>query len=302
MAKGPKSFVLSIRIGFSEENLKKILLKEDLFYSGWSHLRILPFILFEDKMIQKKYGWWQKKDKPFMSQAISNFYSHIQNAFLPYHFFVIHPEWAGSRYFVPKFLWSNRLSKKEMFQLARFFQSHLIMIGKVTLRESDAESFLNMKVQLSVFNTDSGRLLAEVERFEKLPKGESKDKVQINRYNAVSLFLKRKTGFAKSLGAQLQLIYEEGLLSSHITQIRINNTLRHVDLERFKKKLISKTPAITDLQEHIISQNSLTYIVSADKDIKELTNQIQSAKWSDFDVKVTNQKKNQLVLKVSLKQ
>ena len=302
VAKGPKSFVLSVRIGFSEENLKKILLKEDLFYSGSSHLRILPLILFENKIEKKDYGWWRKNNNfPVMQQAMSAFYSHIQTAFLPYHFFVIHPEQAGSRYFVPKSLLSDRLNKKEQFSLAQFFQSHLIMTGVVTLRESDANSFLNMKIQLAVSNTDSGRLLAEVERFEKIPLSEGTEKFKMENMDPVAVFLKRGTGFAKSLGSQLQLIYEEGQLSSRVAQIQMDNTLSHPDLERFKKELISKTPAITGLQEHIISQKSLTYIANTSEDLKELSHQIQSAVFSGFDVQVAKRTKDRLTLKVSLK-
>ena len=302
VAKGPKSFVLSVRIGFSEENLKKILLKEDLFYSGSSHLRILPLILFENKIEKQDYGWWRKNNNSLvMSQAMAAFYSHIQATFLPYHFFVIHPEQAGSRYFVPKSLLSHRLNKKEKFQLARFFQSHLIMTGVVTIRESDADSFLNMKIQLAVYNTDSGRLLAEVERFEKIPLGEGTEKFKMESMDPVAIFLKKGTGFAKSLGSQLQFIYEEGQLSSRVAQIQVDNTLSHLDLERFKKELISKTPAITSLQEHIISQKSLSYIANTSENLEKLSHQIKSAVFKDFNVRVTGRTKDQLTLKVALK-
>ena len=293
--KGPKSFVLPIRIGFSEENLKKILLKEDLFYSGSSHLRILPLILLENKVEKSTYGWWRKKNKSSQStrSSMSVFYSHIQSALLPYHFFIIHPEQVGNRYFTPPSLLSRRSDQKKMFQLARFFQSHLIMTGTVTIRESEAEGFLNMKVQLSVYNTSSGRLLAEVERFEKVPRESSKP---------MEAFLKKNTGFAKSLGAQLQLIYEEGQISSHSAQIQVESRLTHQDLERFKKELIQKTPALTHLQEHIISQKSLTYIAQTSAGLKELSQQIKSIVFASFDVRVMSAKKNQLKLKVSLKE
>ena len=297
--KGPK-FILPVRIGFSEENLKKILLKEELFYSGSSHLRILPLISYKNRVTKADYGWWRKNNRsPKLSQVMSAFYSHIQTAFLPYHFFVIHPEQAGSRYFVPKSLLSRRLDQKKRFQLARFFQSHLIMTGLVTVKESDTDSFLNLKVQLSVYNTDSGRLLAEVERFEKIPISAGTNKLDPEHLDPVAVFLKRDTSFAKSLSAQLQLIYEEGQLSSHLAQIQIDSTLRHLDLERFKQLLIKNIKAITSLKAYIISQRSLTYMANTTKGLEELSQEIKSAHFKGFDVRVSGPRKNKLILKVS---
>ena len=297
--KGPQSFVLPVTIGFSEENFKKILLAEDLFYSGSSHLRILPLILFENKVQKASYGWWRKQKEPPSArrQEMSLFYSHIQNAFLPYHFFVIHPEFSASRYFVPKAVLSKRLSEKKKFQLARILRSHLIMTGSITLKESDVESILNMKVHLAVHNVDSGRLLAEVERFEKIPiEPDTKKTTDI-----IDRFLKKDTGFAKSLGSQLQLIYEEGRLSSHALQITLQGPLLSKDLKHFQKQLKTHVPSITNLQEHIISQRALTYIVSADLNAEEVMTQIKSAQWDGFDVQVVRVKKNNIILKVSLK-
>ena len=54
-------FVISVNIGFSEQNLKKILLEEDLFYSGVFNQRILPFVFFDDSVNRRSYGWWTKK-------------------------------------------------------------------------------------------------------------------------------------------------------------------------------------------------------------------------------------------------
>ena len=311
VAKGPKSFVLPIRIGFSEENLKKILLKEDLFYSGSSHLRILPLILFENKITKEVYAWWRKKNNnpSLINLDVSAFYSHIQQALLPYHFFVIHVEQAGSRYFVPSSLLSSKLSKKEKFKLSKFFQSHLIMIGDVIIRESDVDSFVNVKVQLSVFNTDSGRLLAEVERFEKIPLPEQSHQNQkatlknkkAQTLDYMALFLKKETQFAKSLGSQLQLIYEEGQISSHVVKIQVKNTLSHGHLEQFKKELISKTPALTGLKEHIMAQESISYIANTSEGIEVLSQQIKSQVFSGFNVQVDRVRKNNIYIEVTLK-
>ena len=87
--KEDNSFVINVTIGFSEENLKKILLEEDLFYSGASQLRILPLILFEDLVRKESYGWWKKKkaSSEDIKQQISALLSEMQSVFLTYGFF-----------------------------------------------------------------------------------------------------------------------------------------------------------------------------------------------------------------------
>ena len=273
------------------------MLSEDLFYSGSSHLRIWPFILFEDKVNGQSYGWWRRQKEPYavsMSRNISALYSHIQAQFLPYHFFVINPELAGSRYFIPPSWRSSKMSKKEMFRLARFFQSRMVLIGTWTVRESDVESILNMKVEMAIYNADNGRRLAEVERFEKWP-------VETNPVNLVEVFLKRDLGFAKSLGSQLQLIYEEGRLSSHALKITLKGPLMPKDLKLFKKKLISQVKGVIDLKEHIIGQSSLTYLASARGDEEVILNQVKRARFAGFNVDVSRLKNKEIILKVSLK-
>ena len=169
--KEDKTFVISVTIGFSEENLKKILLEEDLFYSGSSHLRILPLILFENVVTRKNYGWWIENTKASlaMKKQIIEFYNQIQSTLMSYGFFLINPELAGSGYFIPDDLRFTKAKKQNVFNLARFFQSHLVMTGFIKVRESDMDSILNLKVELAVYHSKSGRLLAEVERFMKIP-------------------------------------------------------------------------------------------------------------------------------------
>ena len=293
--KKDESFIIPVTIGFSGENLKKILLEEDLFYSGTSHLRVLPLVLFEDLVERETYGWWIKKGvKPDISKRISKFYNQIQSTLMSYGFFLINPEVAGSRYFIPNNLLFKKPKKRNVFNLARFFQCNLVMTGSVKIRESDIRSVLSVRVELTVYHVDSGRLLAEVERFEKIQIDETKS-------DSIVYFLKHHKDFTKGLGVQLQSIYEAGQISANLLKITVNGKMNYKNSNQFRGLLNSEIKSIKNLKENIVSSSSITYIANTNTSAEALSKQIESSLFPGFYVRVSRVGKNEIVLQVNLK-
>ncbi len=294
--KDDESFTIFVTIGFSEENLKKILLKEDFFYSDASHLRILPLILFENLVHDESHGWWMKNGSPseLMKKQMTEFYNRIQDTLMSYGFFLINPEWAGSEYFIPDDLQFKKPKKKHVFSLAKFFQSYLVMTGSVKVRESDIDAILNIKVELTIYNADSGRLLAEMERFEKIYINKKDEK----NTEPVIAFLKKNKNFAKGLGVQLKSIYETGQLSSNLLKITVLGNLSYREFDRFKQLLNSEVRDIKDLKEHIIRSRSVTYIANIGSDVKAVSEKIKDTLFPGFRVQVSRVRKNEVSLKV----
>ncbi len=291
------SSVITVTIGFSEKNLKQILLQEDLFYSGVSHLRVFPLILFEDFVRGESHAWWIKEDDPpsdFMKSQISGFYDQVQETFMSYGFFLINPERAGSAWFIPENLRFESPKKRYVFDLARFFQSYLVMTGSVKVRESDMESILNLKMELTVYHAKSGRTLASSERFEKIQVDEKKPE----NTRPLSLFLKKNPHFAKSLAAQLKSIYETGQLSANVFRLIVRGNLSYSAFDRFQKLLSKQIQDIRNLKEHIIRSHSVTYIMNAASDLKSLSEKIKTADFAGFRVQVYRISTNEIILKV----
>lgn len=290
--KKPHSFIISVTIGFSEENLKKILLEEDLFYSGTSHLRILPMVLFEDLVERENYGWWIKKEfKPDISMRMRSFYNQIQSVLMSYGFFIINPEMAGSRHFIPYTLSFKKPKKKNIFNLARFFQCNLVMTGSVKIRESDIRSVLSVKGELTVYHVDSGRLLAEVEQFAKIQMDEKKS-------DPIMSFLKQYENFAKGLGVQLQSIYEAGQMAANLLRITVKGKMSYRSSHQFRKLLNSEVKSIKDLKENVISTGSITYIANANASAKVVSKKIKGILFPGFYVRVSRVGKKEIVLQV----
>lgn len=296
-AKQEDFFVITVTIGFSEENLKKILLEEDLFYSGASQLRVLPLILFEDLVERENYSWWRNIKPPSedIKQQISALYNQIQRTLMLYGFFLINPEQAGSVYFIPEELKFKVPKKTSIFKLAQFFQSHLVMAGSVKIRESDVDSILNLKLEIAVYHAKSGRLLSEIERLEKIPRKKNQ------KVMPVAFFLKKNKNFAKGLGAQLKYIYQAGQISSNLLKITVKGNLSYRSSNLFQQMLISKVKNIKDLTENIIKSNSITYIANTSADTENISKKIQDTLFPGFYVYVSKVKKNEIILTVTLK-
>lgn len=293
-------FVISVTIGFSEQNLKKILLEEDLFYSGVFNQRILPLVFFDDSVNRRSYGWWMKKNKNFNSaihSAMKLFYNQIQDELMSYGFYLVNPEFTGSVHFIPKQLKFNRYKKRNIFAVANFFQAPLVLTGLVKISESSQEGILNLKIQLGVYHTKSGRLLAEVEQLEKLSNLGDSNTV----FHTWLAVLKTRHRFIKGLSLQLQSLYESGRISSELVSITINGYLTYQQFNKFQKQLVSQISSIQGLQENLIRHRSITFRAHTTGSVEAVAKEIKNNIFSQFTVSVSRIRKNEIILSVAIK-
>ena len=180
--------------------------------------------------------------------------------------------------------------------MAQFFRSHLALIGSVKIRESDTDSILNLKLYLTVYHTKSGRLLSETERLANIQLEKGK------KVMPVAVFLKKNKNFAKSLGAQLKSIYSAGQISANLLKLTLKGDLSYRASNQFQQLLIAKISAIKNLTENIIRSDSITYIANTSTDIKNISQKIKDTLFPGFNVKVSEVKKNEIILKVAIKE
>ena len=291
------TYTTSVTVGFSEQNLKKILLEEDLFYSGSSYLKVLPLILFENLADRKIYGWWRGKSSvdPSLKKQMQAFYNQIQITLMPYGFFLINPEWTGSEYFVPKDLFFTKATKKNVFNLAQFMKANLVMTGSIKVRESNVEGMLRVKIEMAVYQTDKGRVLAEVERFEQIKRDSDKSE------KILDILVQKNKDFAKGIGVQLKSIYEAGQISSGLLKITVRGDLTYKQSNQFQQLLSSQISEIKHLQENIIRSRSLTYIANTSADARQISKKIKQTLFPGFLISVSKVRQKEVVLIVKKK-
>ena len=290
-------FILSITIGYSEQNLKKILLEEDLFYTGRFSQRILPLVYFNDSMQRTSYGWWMKKDfeDSALKPVAEAFYGELQAEWMPYGFYLLNPERGMSRHFIPNLLKFNQYKKYNIFTLANFFKAPLVLTGLVKVSESGRKGTFNLKLQLGIFHTESKRQLTETERLEKVVADSSENALKI----LPALLKKRQV--ARGLGVQLKALYHTGRISSRLLKITLNGPLTYRQLKRFKKKLLLAVSAIQGLQETLIRHHSVTFLADTRQSEEQVLKAIKAVKISPFRIKVTRVRAGEITLFVGVK-
>ena len=303
----PSSFITPITIGFSEENLQKILMEEEVFYADSVHTRVLPLVSLEDKTKRKTYSWWTphiEKGSELQQNSMNAFYSQVQSELMTYGFYLVNPEFAGFRRFTSKELQFAVPKKRAVSNLAKHFNTYIVLAGSIKIKEMESDSMFNIKTDLKVYHLKSGRSLAEAKKSENiilpLTKSAAEHQDQENKsLQALSFFLKKQKEFSKGLGLQMQSLYNIGLMSSSLLKVTVQGKLAYRHFESFKKQLISKVKLIKSLQEHIINSHAVTYLANTKQG--DIASAVLKVQFSGFDVDIKNQYKNEIILRVSLK-
>ena len=297
-------YAFFVTIGFSEKNLKKILLQEDLFYSGEFNQRILPLVFFDDRVGRVSYGPFQKKPVPAgVRESAQLFYDVIQKNLLALGFYLINTEFAGLRHFIPEDLKFKKRSQKNVSALARFFQAPLVLFGRVKVRK--VKQLFNLKISLGVYHTQSGRLLSEIERFEKFsiedrPLKNHRLKERQNKAGAfwvLPLFLKQHPHFAKGLGRQLKAIYEAGGMGDRLLKITVQGRLTYRQFQTIKRQIVSRMSSIQQLEESLIRAHSITFLAHTQNSLDEVKKEIKKVMFRGFGTAVQTRRR-EIILKV----
>ena len=285
-------------------------MEEEIFYSNSFHTRILPVILLEDRVDRELYGWWmnghQMKTLAVWQNNMNLFYNRLQSELMPYGFYLMNPEFAGFRYFIPAKFQFKSIRKKTVFNLAEYLGVNMVLIGSIRIKEIEDEAIFSVKTDLTIYHAKSGRVLAEIERKETmtLSEGSKYDKQKKpykQSYRVFSEFLKKQKGLLKGLGVQMGALYKTGQMLSNVLKITVRGDLSYRHFENFKGQLISQILSIKDLKENIIRSGAITYLANTSNSTKEITPLILKAQFSGFDVEVKSGSKREIKLDVSLK-
>ena len=279
------TFLIPVTVGFSEKNLRQILLKEGLFYEGHSPFRILPLVVFKNHPEGLSYRWWGKQSSPegLDPRGFDIFYNHLQNQMLGFGFYTLHPEGMHLRDFIPGDMWFDKPKKKSVFGLARFFNSDLVLTGTVQVKDTGVEGTSHLILDFSVYHTQTGRKLSQLKQWGRLsfakgtfPGGEKEADSVCRLYQSVDLFLKQNPRFLQSVGEGLKSLYESGALDTYLLKITVQARMSYQNLKKFKARLVAEVPALSHLREHVVKSRSVTFFAQSTHPKEEVLSRIQN--------------------------
>ena len=279
-------FLTSVLVRFSKETLRKILIKENLFYLDKSSNRILALIEFNNEIDDYVYRWWSgdKLEKPVLGM-MKSFYNQIQSVFLKHGFYSMNPVFGRHHRRIPKNLQYSSLNKDRAGDLARFFQAQLMIVGSVTL------SSLSKRVNQVVWDTAlyHSISLRELGAY----------KVRIKTKKDSYEFLNKESGsWISDFALQASSIYERGALSAHLFKIDVDGLLSFLERETIKKNLITQIKNIKNLTPAVIGSQRIQYRADVEGDDKKVLEDIKNLKILDFKLSPYIKSKNHIVIRV----
>ena len=279
-------FLTSILVRFSKETLKRILIKENLFYLDKSSNRILVMMEFHNEIDDYVYRWWsgEKLDKPVLG-GIESFYNQIQSVFLKHGFYSTNPILGQFYHRIPKNLQYSSLNKDRAGDLARFFQAQLMIVGSVTL------SALSKRMNQIVWDTAlyHSISLRELGSYKARVKTE-KDAFEFSNKTAVS--------WVSDFALQASSIYERGALSAQLFKIDVDGDLNFLERETIKKNLIVQVQNIKNLTPSVIGSQRIQYRADVEGDDKKVLEDIKKLKILNFKLTPYIKSKNHIVIRV----
>ena len=322
-------FVFVVKLQVSQENLKKLLLKHDLFYESSGSSCLLPVVSFQSHFKEKKkFNWWEKekteeklknkKDKKPENFNLKNlageFFEKLQTALVFRGFYVLNPVSLKLSRSTPSFaLPKGKIKPKKFEALAKYHDCDIVFYSYVQMgklkktssalldffsffspEESNFEDFDNaIQFYAQIFNIKNYQSLFKVSKSYPL----KEEAVEEEILSKADLFL-------DSVLYQLVAYHEEGSLGLDRVSLSLQGPLSYMEKEQLKNLLIKHTKGLQNLEVAFLSSSRVIYAAESSSSVKELSRELKSLSIPGFAIKLKGFKKREIAIyakKTSLK-
>ena len=306
------NFIFTITMKVSKENLKKLLLENNLFYDSKGAGCILPAISFSSYFDEKqeKYSWWldNKKIGLELEDIAGSFFNLLSKEFLKVGFYVIDPAFQRIKEGAPSFILPKRgKSVKNFLSMSKFYTCDIILFGRIhtgQISETESNFFSNLfsfkknslaklypesyfiQFSLNVFNLKTRQFLFTVKRkFSFSPSNKNNPKEEV---------ILRSKDILDSVIYQLTASNEEGSLVLNRLMISVQGPLNYIEREQLKESLIKRTSGIEDLQVRFLNSSRIVYEAKSSQSIQDISKQLKKISLSRFLIQVKGYKNQTL--------
>ena len=294
-----QKFISLIRVRFSTDTLKQILIDENLYYLDKGSNRLLVLIEFEDGIHKTKYRWWSSRGwsskgwssdiqdiDPQFLEDVDSVYSKIQSGFLKNGFFATNPVFGQFYHYLPKKY--SSLNVETAAELAKKFEAQLFIMGKVKL--SSLFKRENQVIwDIAVYNANSLRQVA----FYK-----SRFKVAEDSFSILS---QRPIEWVNEVALKINSLYQTGILSTHLFKVDLVGDLSVLERKKLRKKLVDQVQSIENLTVSVIEGDRVQYEADVDGDYKKVVQEVSQLKLPKYRLVPVVEDNNFIVIQVQCK-
>ena len=285
-------FLTTVTLGISEKNLEGLLLEHNLFYKSHGSLCILPIISFTVDLDEKEsYLWWShESQKSFPESLAKEFFNSLSLHIIKSGFYNADPIFNRFPEALPLFALKGEKKPKGIKSLADFLQCHIVLSGKILLKQNKKNKTLTNYFVFKVFNTQTNQLFFKMRKKFIVP-GISPDSKDTRIKKVFSEVSQR---ILSSVVYQLSIYREKGALDLTRLFLSIQGPLTYFEREALEEALVRHISSIKSLQKRYMSSNKTLYEIKSDKDAGKVADIIRKSTIPNYQVKVTVYNKNRL--------
>ena len=305
-------FAFTVKIRVSKENLKQLLLENNLFYDSKGAFCILPIVSFSSYFEGKKetYSWWSdnKIDIGGLQNIAGSFFDLLSREFIKAGFYVIDPVFQRIKDGAPSFIFPKKGNRaKDFLAMAEFYTCDIVLSGRIHAghRSKLSANFFSglfssqkpvlsniypdsyfIQFSLKVFNIKTNQFLFNVQnKFSFMPSKKNQLKEEV---------LFRSKNVLDSVIYQLSSVNDEGSLVLNRMVISVQGPLSYAEKERLQKTLIKHISGIEDLQVRLLNSSRVVYEAKSSQSIQDISKQLKLVILPRFSIQVKGHRNQRL--------
>lgn len=252
LVQGTEGQKLSVTLQVNTSVLEKLLQEQGVLYDNENAPMMIPFIAVVDQVRGESYRWWAAGSAAPLKSVSDYIETQLQKTLFGMGFYVQRPDAAGMRNLIPAGFQYENLTVEQIKILANRWNVPLALGGDLTIRkESTGEVIFDL--QMSVTQVDSGRLLAQLSRQNKLGRNETLENLNLKKS------LSFVTQAYRDLGQQMAEAWQRGVLTSTLVKLELKGPLPINKYGPFKEALKNSNRAIRWVRERMISSQGVLF-------------------------------------------
>lgn len=291
-------FQTTVTLGISEENLKSLLLEHNLFYESLASLCVLPVISFSLERDKEKeiYSWWfSEKGSRLAATLSADFFDALSSHVIDSGFYGLDPVFSRLQESVPDFVFSRQEKISNIKSLAEFLKCHIVLSGRVSLKENKKTGALISYFEFKVFNVQTHQVLFKMRKKILVP---GKRGIPLSDSNLKKAFSEVSRRILSSISHQLSAYRAKGALDLSRLFLAIQGPLTYFQREAFEKFLVRHVASIKSLQKRYMASGKTVYEMESDKSIAQLSDIVKTSAPPGYHIKVIAYNKKQLEIYV----
>lgn len=310
---GDFSFMVTATV--SKDNLKKLLLDNNLFYSSKGSFCLIPVVSFSThfQSKEKTYSWWlaSSGDKidPVLQKMAVSFFDLLSQELIKQGFYLLNPIFQRMNEGTPSSVLPGRRSRvRDFVPLSEFYTCDIILSGHIQSGNLTSQRSSILSHLFSSFSNKSSELVSSFQYFtnfsfrvfnirtrqflfklsKRFPFSSS------DQQNPEKEMLLNLNNILDSFIYQLSSYQEEGSLGLNRMTVSVQGPLSYAEKEQLKKALIKNISGIQNLQERMLSSSRVVYEADSSSDIRSLAKQLRAVSLRRFVIQVKGYRKQEL--------